>query len=136
MHQVLLDPDQQFLVMPDLGGDMVRIFSWDLENLAPLTEEEPLRTDPGAGPRHGVFWKSPSGYLYYFFVGELSQFVYSYKIKYTSSGLAWTKISQIPALGPDNEKPATTAPASEIALSVSNISFLKYYLMLTIVLTI
>jgi 6-phosphogluconolactonase (cycloisomerase 2 family) len=136
MHQVLLDPDQQFLVMPDLGGDMVRIFSWDLENLAPLTEEEPLRTDPGAGPRHGVFWKSPSGHLYYFFVGELSQFVYTYKIEYTSSSLAWIKISQIPALGLDNEKPAATAPTSEIALSVSSIEFLGISVTLTTLFTI
>jgi 6-phosphogluconolactonase (cycloisomerase 2 family) len=34
-------------------------------------------------------------------------------------------------LGPENEKPATTAPPSEIALSVSNISFRKLFLILT-----
>lgn len=100
---------------------MVRVFSWNQEALAPLTEQEPLLTDTGVGPRHGVFWTSATGSLYYLFVGELSQDVYTYEVTYTNTSLSWTKVSQITALGPGNEKPATTAPTSEIALSVSTI---------------
>lgn len=119
MHQVLVDPQGKYLVMNDLGGDRTRILKWDAENLAPLTELEPLRTDPGSGPRHGVFWKSPtSDDLFYFVVGELSQYVYTYKITYTDASLTGTKIFEIPGLGFENEVPALTSPLSEIALSV------------------
>ncbi|KAB2579669.1 putative extracellular aldonolactonase protein [Lasiodiplodia theobromae] len=121
MHQVLVDPQGKYLVMNDLGGDRTRILKWDAENLAPLTELEPLRTDPGSGPRHGVFWKSPtSDDLFYFVVGELSQYVYTYKITYTDAGLTGTKIFEIPGLGFENEVPALTSPLSEIALSPDN----------------
>ncbi|KAL1648897.1 hypothetical protein SLS58_002077 [Diplodia intermedia] len=121
LHQVLVDPKGEYLVMNDLGGDRVRILKWDAENLAPLTELEPLRTDAGSGPRHGVFWKpATSDDLYYFVVGELTQYVYSYKITYTDAGLTWTKIFEIPGLGFENEVPALTSPLSEIALSPDN----------------
>ncbi len=119
LHQVLLDPKKKFLLMPDLGGDQVRIYSWDAETLAPITELPSLFTEPGVGPRHGVFWTSPTGKLYFMFNGELSQKVYSYEVEYTDSGLNWTKVFDIPALGVDGEQPAETAPTSEIALSVS-----------------
>lgn len=119
MHQVLVDPASKYLVMNDLGGDRARVYEWDAETLAPLTELEPLRTDPGSGPRHGVFWKpAASDDLYYFVVGELSQYVYTYKVTYTDSGLAWTKVFEVPGLGVENEVPALTSPLSEIALSV------------------
>lgn len=121
MHQVLLDPESKYLVMNDLGGDRARVYEWDAENLAPVTELEPLRTDAGSGPRHGVFWKpATSDDLYYFVVGELSQYVYSYKIAYTDAGLTWEKVFEIPALGVENEVPALTSPLSEIALSPDN----------------
>ncbi|OJD31836.1 3-carboxymuconate cyclase [Diplodia corticola] len=121
LHQVLVDPKGEYLVMNDLGGDRIRILKWDAENLAPLTELEPLRTDAGSGPRHGVFWKpAASDDLYYFVVGELSQNVYSYKITYTDAGLTGTKIFEIPGLGFENKVPALTSPLSEIALSPDN----------------
>ncbi|KAF4313294.1 hypothetical protein GTA08_BOTSDO00330 [Botryosphaeria dothidea] len=121
MHQTLVDPEGKYLIMNDLGGDRTRVLAWDAENLAPLTELEPLRTDPGSGPRHGVFWKpETSDDLYYFVVGELSQYVYSYKVAYTDEGLTWSKVSEIPALGFENEVPALTSPLSEIALSPDN----------------
>lgn len=126
MHQTLVDPEGKYLIMNDLGGDRTRVLVWDAENLAPLTELEPLRTDPGSGPRHGVFWKpETSDDLYYFVVGELSQYVYSYKVAYTDEGLTWSKVSEILALGFENEVPALTSPLSEIALSVSEKLFVN-----------
>lgn len=104
--------------MNDLGGDMVRIFTWDAVNLAPLTEIEFLKTDAGVGPRHSKFWKSPlDGSWYYIFVGELSAKVYSYRLYYTEHGVSWTKVSELFALG--KESPAQQAPTSGIDLSVS-----------------
>jgi 6-phosphogluconolactonase (cycloisomerase 2 family) len=96
------------------------------DTVAPLTELKPLRTDPGAGPRHGVFWKTPKkthenkgeDEWYLIFNGELSQKVYSYRIRYTSTGLAGEKVFEAPALGELGKALSpNTAPTSEIALS-------------------
>lgn len=111
-------------MVPDLGADLVRVFKYHTDTFAPLTELEPLRTEPGAGPRHAVFWRAPGqsedGGLYLLFNGELSQKVYSYRITYTSSGLAWEKVFETYALGRLGETlPPNTAPTSEIAVSVS-----------------
>lgn len=104
--------------MCELGGDLVRLFSFDETSLTPFTELAPLETDSGAGPRHGVFWTSPlDDQLYFIFVGELAQKVYSYQIEYTDSGMTWTKVSEVFALG--EEKPALQHPPSGIELSVS-----------------
>lgn len=121
LHEVLLEPTEKYILMNDLGADLVRVFTWDKASLAPLTEHASLHTEAAVGPRHGVFWKSPSGVLHYFFVGELSQNVYSYQIHYNSTGgLYWEKVFEIPALGLANAKPALTSPPSEIALTPDN----------------
>lgn len=117
-HHAILDPTKKFIMVPDIGADMVRVFSFNPDTLA-LTEQAFLRTDPGAGPRHGLFWRSDAGVLYFMFTAELSQKVYTYQVSYTGAGLSWTKVSEIVALGNDNAKPPGTAPPSEIALSVS-----------------
>ena len=111
-----------FFLVPDLGADLIRVFKDHPDTFAPLAELEPLRTDPGAGPRHGVFWYAPERIesLYLIFNGELSQKVYSYRIFYTASGLAWEKVFETYALGTLGETlPPNMAPTSEIAVSVS-----------------
>ncbi len=123
-HHVILDPAQKYILIPDLGADLIRVFTYNPVTVAPLTELAPLKTEPGAGPRHGVFWKAPGRGkgkdLYLLFNGELSQKVYSYRITYTSSGLVWKKVAEAHALGELGQTlPPNTAPTSEIALSVS-----------------
>lgn len=116
-HHVILDPTSQFVLIPDLGGDLIRVFKYDKKTVAPLQELSPLVAEPGAGPRHAVFWKSPKkhGDLFLFFNGELSQKVYSYKVAYTAAGLSFTKVTDVAAL--DAQLPSNTAPTSEIAIS-------------------
>lgn len=123
-HHVILDPSRRFFLVPDLGADIIRVFQYHPDTFAPLTELDPLATEPGAGPRHGVFWRAPGRSnderLYLLFNGELSQKVYSYRITYTPSGLAWEKVFETYALGRLGETlPPNTAPTSEIAVSVS-----------------
>lgn len=117
LHHVVPDPTGQFVLIPDLGGDRIRVYRYDQKKIAPVEELAPLMTAPGVGPRHAAFWWSPSNELYLFFNGELDQNVYSYRINYSETGLSWTKVSQIPAVSADI--PATRAPTSEIAVSVS-----------------
>lgn len=114
---MILDPTGQFILIPDLGGDLIRVFKYNKETIAPLQELSPLVAEPGTGPRHAVFWKAPGwhGHLFLFFNGELSQNVYSYKVTYTATGLSFTKVSHVAAL--DAKLPPNTAPTSEIAIS-------------------
>jgi hypothetical protein len=128
-HHVILDPSRRFFLVPDLGADLIRVFKYHTHNFAPLAELEPLRTEAGAGPRHGVFWRAPGRGgdegLYLIFNGELSQKVYSYRITYTSSGLKWEKVFETYALGRLGETLLpNTAPTSEIVVSVSLSAFI------------
>ncbi|KAF1927891.1 putative isomerase YbhE [Didymella exigua CBS 183.55] len=120
-HHVILDPSQKFILVPDLGADLIRIFTYHPDSVAPLTELTPLKTDPGAGPRHGVFWRTPGqGKEEWFllFNGELSQKVYSYRITYIEGGLEWEKVGEVTALGELGEGlEPNQAPTSEIAVS-------------------
>lgn len=131
-HHVILDPTHQYILIPDLGADLIRVFTYTSETVAPLIELEPLKTENGAGPRHGVFWQArgKSGKWYLLFNGELSQKMYSYKIEYAlEGGLKWEKVFEMPVLGELGKTlPPNTAPTSEVAVSVSMTSaFIPYF---------
>lgn len=117
LHHVIIDPKNRYIVIPDLGGDRCRVFTYDKHNVAPIVEVGQLTAEPGSGPRHGFFRVMANGDTFFFHNGELSQKVYSYRVKYTRKGLSFTSVFDIPTL--DAGLPATTAPASEIAMSVS-----------------
>jgi 6-phosphogluconolactonase len=70
-HQVILDPGQHFLLVPDLGTDRVMIFAFDPESgiLTPNPAQPYFQLAPGAGPRHLVF--HPDGQSLYI-VNELN----------------------------------------------------------------
>ena len=64
-HQVMLDPSQNFLLVPDLGTDKVMIYAFDYPSgtLSPNPVQPFFNLAPGAGPRHLAF--HPGGnYLY------------------------------------------------------------------------
>ncbi|KAJ5635670.1 uncharacterized protein N7484_008983 [Penicillium longicatenatum] len=54
-HEVFLDPTGSFLVSPDLGADLLRIYSIDATT-GHLGLCPPVNVTFGSGPRHGVFW--------------------------------------------------------------------------------
>jgi 6-phosphogluconolactonase (cycloisomerase 2 family) len=117
LHHVILDPKGQYVLIPDLGGDRIRVYTYSNDGVAPLTEIAGLTAEPGSGPRHAFFRTSANGDLFIFFNGELDQKVYSYRVEYTASGLSFTKVFSITAV--DENLPAEKAPTSEIAMSVS-----------------
>jgi 6-phosphogluconolactonase len=53
-HGVYFDKSNAFLLMPDLGVDKVLVFKFDAKT-SEITPAEPLKTAPGAGPRHLAF---------------------------------------------------------------------------------
>lgn len=125
LHHVIIDPKNQYVLLADLGGDRVRVYTKDPNSVAPIKEVDGLVTGPGVGPRHGVFKTMANGDVVFFFNGELDQNIYSYKVEYKETGLAFTKISSIPSVNADY--PATKAPTSEIAITVS-LSFFFLFL--------
>jgi 6-phosphogluconolactonase (cycloisomerase 2 family) len=58
-HEVVTDPTGQYLLAPDLGADMIRIWSINQSN-GMLTSCPSFNVTPGTGPRHATFWVSPS----------------------------------------------------------------------------
>lgn len=122
-HEAIVDPTGQYVLVPDLGADLVRVFNYgdDLK----LKALDPLGTVPGYGPRHAVFY-NPSGKCgedeatFLYVVGELSNNITGYTVKYlpNNSGLSFSQIYSSTTYGP-KPVPAGNA-AAEVALSPDN----------------
>lgn len=122
VHHVIIDPTNTYILVPDLGADRIRVFTYDPDTIAPLVEVGALMTEEAAvGPRHGAFRVNDAGETFLVFNGELSQKVYSYKVTYgeDGAGLTFEKVFEAPALGDDSVLAPTTAPTSECLISVS-----------------
>jgi 6-phosphogluconolactonase (cycloisomerase 2 family) len=83
-HEALLDPTGKFLLIPDLGADLIRIFSID-STTGQLTACPAGEAAKGDGPRHGNFWAPSSnssiGRMLYT-VNELGNSVTSWTTSY------------------------------------------------------
>lgn len=118
-HQALLDPTGQYLLVPDLGSDVVRLYSVDEAGLS-FTELEPLAAVPGSGPRHGAFLVTDDGTTYFYLVGELSNTVTGFEVTYNDeSTLEFTEVYVSSTHGLNETVPNNQTTAAEIAISVS-----------------
>ena len=76
-HQVIVDPTGRFLLSPDLGADLVRVFI--LEYGGVLISCNNISVSPGSGPRHGVFSTShPQFYLVHELQTTVTRFSYNF----------------------------------------------------------
>ncbi|KAI3325212.1 putative isomerase YbhE [Xylariaceae sp. AK1471] len=95
-HAAQVDPTGKFLLVPDLGADLIRIFSID-STTGNLTACTPGQTEPGDGPRHGAFWapsgNSTAGQILYT-VNELGNSVTSWAVSYPEGGCLTLKRQQ------------------------------------------
>ncbi|GAB1727157.1 hypothetical protein NU195Hw_g8072t1 [Hortaea werneckii] len=115
-HEAITDPTGKYIVVPDLGADLVRIFCWDDETLK-LKELDPLEAAPGTGPRHAVFW-NPYGVAceecttYFYLVGELDSTITAFSVEYlpNGGGLNFTQVFNSTTYGllslPEGNAPA------------------------------
>ena len=57
IHSTIFSPGYDYLYLPDLGTDKIRVFKFDTAGNKPLTAADTLtvETVPGSGPRHMVF---------------------------------------------------------------------------------
>jgi 6-phosphogluconolactonase (cycloisomerase 2 family) len=120
---VVVDPSGQFILVPDLGADLVRIF-----RICPTTghleEHKPLVVAPGSGPRHAVFWVPrkerrirPKNVRLYL-VTELDNSLRGYDVTYSINGtILFSEFFEGSTYG--GSTPPAGSKAAEIAISVS-----------------
>ncbi|KAK7511750.1 Lactonase, 7-bladed beta-propeller-domain-containing protein [Phyllosticta citriasiana] len=136
-HQAILDPEEEFILVPDLGADLVRVSRFD-RIYGDLFIEPSLRVPAGCGPRHGAFVRFkvkskvkkareakkmtyPGWDTFFHLVCELDQTILTYKVTYTknantesigtkATGLQFEKLGKQYALG-DARFPKDGSPA-------------------------
>ncbi|KAK5947821.1 hypothetical protein OHC33_011162 [Knufia fluminis] len=120
-HQGVADPTGRFVVVNDLGGDMIHVLdaaadSYSISNV--------VKTDPGCGPRHGGFLQLDGGAqaTHYVVVCEISNMVQLFSVSYgdTTAGLTYKHVHAVSTFGaafpPVN---ATSARAGELLIAKS-----------------
>ena len=115
-HEVILDPTGSFIVVPDLGADLLRIFSIDPKTSL-LSESSSFHVPAGSGPRHGTFLKTESGKTFFFLISELANTIASYEVEYSACSLNFTNVFVSGIYG--NRTIPGGAAAAEAILSVS-----------------
>ncbi|KAL7950205.1 Lactonase, 7-bladed beta-propeller domain-containing protein [Trichoderma barbatum] len=113
-HEAVLDPTGKFLVVPDLGMDLIHLYSFDPNTLA-LKDITPVSVKPGSGPRHIAFVAKGSKTFAYL-VTEMGNAIIGYNVTYPNGQIKFSEIFTIPTHGtgpflPDN------ISAAEIAIS-------------------
>jgi 6-phosphogluconolactonase (cycloisomerase 2 family) len=89
-HEIIVDPTGQFLLVPDLGADLIRVFQIDASS-GRLTSCGNAQTGAGDGPRHGTWW-TPEGSsnatdgLRLYTLNELGNSVSAWTVSYENSG--------------------------------------------------
>lgn len=117
LHEVIIDPTGQYLLAPDLGADLVRIYALDRETLE-WTAVAPLVAESGSGPRHGVFLVTETN-TFFIMVTELGNTLTTYDMVYNqNTSLSFHEVFKTTTHG--GAKAPATATAAEIQLSVSS----------------
>ncbi|KAK2875588.1 hypothetical protein FQN49_001593 [Arthroderma sp. PD_2] len=111
-HQALFEPTGQFVLMPDLGADLIRILK--IEKGPKFIVAPPAKVKAGTGPRHGVLYPATDKPKFYYVVGELSNTVTVFSIQYTKETIKLTEVQTISTL-PEGK----TGAAGELILSPS-----------------
>lgn len=110
-HEVHLDPTGQFILVPDLGADLIRIFRVDADS-GELTWCADAAADPGDGPRHVKFWRS-GGLQKVYSLNELGNSVSAWDVVYPDDAagcLALNKTQTVSTYAPGEQGgPATKA---------------------------
>ncbi|KAI1134431.1 putative isomerase YbhE [Hypoxylon sp. FL0543] len=114
-HEAILDPTASYVLVPDLGADVVRIYQADASTLA-LTAIAPLTVRPGTGPRHGAFLVTAEKTFFYL-ISELGNTITGYETIYNDNDtLSFSELFFIPTHGQEIALPNKTG-AAEILVS-------------------
>ena len=116
LHDAVLDPTKKFLLVPDLGSDLVRVYKINGTSVTAVT---PLKAVPGSGPRHAAFAVS-DGNTFFYTLNELSNTISGYTVAYKDAGPEFTRVFDFSSHGPGGTVPKGTK-AAEIVVSVSEL---------------
>lgn len=116
-HDAILDPTGEFVIVPDLGSDLLRLYHIN-QNTLELETLDPFTTPFGSGPRHAEFLVTGSKtYLYVVF--ELGNLLIGYDVVYNNGSIGLTQIYETSMLktlnGTDLQR---YSAAAEIHVSV------------------
>ncbi|GKU00801.1 hypothetical protein FLAG1_02834 [Fusarium langsethiae] len=114
-HAAVLDPTKRFLLVPDLGADLIHVYSVDEDENLVLSELDPLVVASGSGPRHLTFVvKEAKTFMY--LVTELANTVVGYEVIYGGGFIVFKEVWHSGIHGKGNHIPQDAA-AAEIAVS-------------------
>ncbi|KAM5348143.1 hypothetical protein ACJ41O_007967 [Fusarium nematophilum] len=113
-HAAVVDPSGRFILVPDLGADLVRMYSIAEDGLE-LAELRPLKAAAGSGPRHLAF-AVMGNKTFMYLVTELSNTVLGYEVNYGDESIAFEEVWNSGIHGKDKNVPLGAA-ASEIIVS-------------------
>ncbi|KAL2144215.1 hypothetical protein VTI28DRAFT_9426 [Corynascus sepedonium] len=118
-HEVHVDPTGKFIVVPDLGADLLRVFRINAET-GELTACSEGQADPGDGPRHIVFWENAEGLQKAYVLNELGNSVSAWDVEYpaadeASGCLAFNK-TQTLSTYEEGTTPGPNTKAAEIRI--------------------
>ncbi len=118
-HEAILDPTGQYLIVPDLGADLVRIFLVNQTTLK-WTPVAPIVAAPGSGPRHAAFIVTKDKTFLYL-VSELANSITGYEVTYNKNNtLSFAQFYLSSSHGLNTPAPAS-AKVAEILASVSQV---------------
>lgn len=115
-HQAVIDPTGNFVLVPDLGSDLIHVFSVGEDGLA-LDFVSSFETAPGSGPRHVDFLTREGKNTIMYLVGELTNTISAFELVYGEGSLEFEELFTIPTYG-DGDVAPEGASAAEILLSV------------------
>ena len=126
VHEAITDPTGMYILAPDLGADLVRVYSWTSGSLD-LMQMAPLQAAKGSGPRHAAFWTpnglncGPEGCLTtMYLVAELAGTITSYGVTYLPNGGGLSfEVLQVQSTHGYGLQPPGTAPA-EVLVTPDN----------------
>ncbi|KAI9151366.1 YkgB protein [Paramyrothecium foliicola] len=118
-HQAVLDPTKKYVLVPDLGADIVRLFGVQSGSLLLNPLGSLVTLPPGTGPRHVAFHKINSKKTLLYVLGELDNTIATYELSYPrGQPLRATLLQSVSTFGEGNSAPAGTS-AAEIQVTVS-----------------
>ena len=114
-HEVGLDPTGKFIIVPDLGADLVRIFRIDASS-GRLTACPSGQAAPGDGPRHAKWWKSADGSTQRMYtLNELGNSVTAWNVQYPADSntgcLSVSRTQTVSSYAPGTQGGSTTKAA-------------------------
>ncbi|KAH8602447.1 3-carboxymuconate cyclase-like protein-like protein [Bisporella sp. PMI_857] len=122
VHQVILDPSGSFILAPDLGADLVRIFKID-PTTSLVTQSKDYAIPAGTGPRHGLARHEEPGACVFVLVGELKSDITAYTVTHGQDSLDFNLTSTGSIYGPYVPHNPVTRPA-EIIVTPDNLNII------------